>query len=814
MLKSYLITAYRYLTRQIGYSLLNIIGLTFGMACFLIIALYVVDELSFDAFHADADRIYRVLETKTSGDGKQTKTGTVAYNISAQGEKNFPQIVASTRAFVMGRANMSNPANNNVFYDDFWMGDKNFLNVFDFPLLEGNRATALQEPYSVIITPEIAKKLFGDQPALGEFILTERFPTPFKVTGILKEIPSNSHLNLRLVFSEATMFSNTEYAQFIAGDWTGNGFYTYIKTVEDASIPTLTASLNNLVKASRTAETAKGRTISLQPLRDIHFYSADIENNLGKPGDVFYVYVFTIIGLFVLFIASINYMNLATARSANRAKEVGIRKVVGAGRSSLMGQFLTESLLIAFVSLVFAALVVQFILPAFNEFTEKKLALDFTTDIRIWLGVFVATVLVGIISGSYPAFFLSRYRPYEVLKGQVKNERGNLTLRKVLVVCQFTLSITMIIATLLVYTQLQYVRHKNLGFDKERLVIIDINSGKVRQGAATIKAEYAKLANVKEVAVTSRVPGEWKNLMQVKVKREEVTPSEGLDSYFLGVDENFISTYQASLLQGRNFNPAAPADSTAIMLNETAAKALGIQEASEQLIEIPAISYGGSPSPLEKPMKVRVIGIVKDFHFQSLHQAIAPMILANANNPIQSIDYFTVRLAGADITTTITNLEAILHGIDPAHLFEYHFLDEQLDLFYQEDLKREKIFIASTLATIFIACLGLFGLAAFTAQQRTKEIGIRKVLGASVSSITLLLSKDFLTLVLLSFVISIPVAWLAMHQWLQNFAYQVPVSPWLFVGAGVMAISVALLTVSFQAIKAALANPVKSLRNE
>jgi putative ABC transport system permease protein len=302
--------------------------------------------------------------------------------------------------------------------------------------------------------------------------------------------------------------------------------------------------------------------------------------------------------------------------------------------------------------------------------------------------------------------------------------------------------------------------------------------------------------------------------MQVKVKREEITSAEGMDSYFLGVDENFISTYQASLLQGRNFNPAAPADSTAIMLNETAAKALGIQEASEQLIEIPAISYGGSPSPLEKPMKVRVIGIVKDFHFQSLHQAIAPMILANANNPIQSIDYFTVRLAGADIASTITNLEAVLQNIDPSHLFEYHFLDEQLDLFYQEDLKREKIFIASTIATIFIACLGLFGLAAFTAQQRTKEIGIRKVLGASVGSITLLLSRDFLTLVLVSFVISIPVAWLAMHQWLQNFAYQVPVSPWLFVGAGVMAISVALLTVSFQAIKAAMANPVKSLRSE
>lgn len=814
MIKSYFVTAYRYLTRQPGYSLLNITGLTFGMICFLLIALYVVDELSFDAFHTDADRIYRVIETKTSGDGKQTKTGTVAYNISAQGEKNFPQIVASTRAFGMGRANMLNPANNNVFYDDFWMGDNNFLQVFDFPLLEGDRATALQEPYSVIITSEIAKKLFGDQSAMEGLIQTERFPTPFKVTSVLKEIPSNSHLQLRLLFSEATMHSNTEYAQFIASDWTGNGFYTYIKTTEEASIPSLTANLNELIKSSRTAETAKGRTIALQPLRDIHFYSADIENTLGRAGDIFYVYVFSFIGVFVLFIASINYMNLATARSAGRAKEVGIRKVVGAQRGSLIGQFLTESLLIAFISLIFAALVVQFILPAFNEFTEKKLALNFATDVRIWLGVFGVTLLIGLISGSYPAFFLSRYRPYEVLKGKVVNERGNLSLRRVLVVGQFTLSITMIIATLLVYAQLQYVRHKNLGFDKEKLVIIDINSGKVRESAQTIKAEYAKLAHVKEVSVTSRVPGEWKNLMQVKVKKEGITSAEGMDSYFLGIDEDFIQTYEIDLVQGRNFSKAAPADSTAIILNETAAKALGIQEASEQLIEIPAINNAGSPSPLDQPLKVRVIGIAKDFHFQSLHQTIAPMILANAKNPIQLIDYFTVRLSGADLASIISQMEAVLHTIDPSHLFEYHFLDEQLDLFYQEDVKREKIFIASSAATIFIACLGLFGLAAFTAQQRTKEIGIRKVLGASVGNIVTLLSKDFLTLVAIAFILSIPIAWLAMHGWLQNFAYRISISPWLFILAGVLAISVALLTVSFQAIKAALADPVKSLRNE
>ncbi|QHT70432.1 FtsX-like permease family protein [Rhodocytophaga rosea] len=813
MLRNYFITAYRYLTRQKGYTLLNITGLTFGMACFLLIALYVVDELSFDAFHQDSDQIYRLLETKTSGEGKTTKTATVAYNVSAQGEKSFPQIVASTRSFGMGRANISNPANNNVFYDDFWMGDQNFLKVFSYPLLEGDAATVLQEPYSVVITPEIALKLFGDKPAMGELIQTDRFPTPFKVTGIFKEIPSNSHLSIRLLFSEATMHSNAEYAQFIAKDWTGNGFITYIKTTNEASIETLTANLNKLAKANRKEETGQ-RLISLQPLKDIHFHSAEIENNLGRTGDIFYVYVFSIIAFFVLTIACINYMNLSTARSAKRAKEVGVRKVIGANRSTLMGQFLTESLLIAGISLVFATLVVHFALPAFNEFTEKKLSLDTTTDIRIWLGIFGVTLLVGILSGSYPAFFLSRYRPYEVLKGVISGERGNLSLRRMLVICQFTLSITMIIATLLVYTQLQYVRNKNLGFDKEQLVIVDINSGKVRKGAETIKSEYAKLSQVKSVTVSSRVPGEWKNLMQVKVKSESNPSADGTDSYILGVDEDFTNTFAIHLLQGRNFNPGAPADSMAVLINETAAKALGIQQASEQLIDIPAVSNGGVASPLEKPMKARVIGIVKDFHFQSLHQTIAPMILAHYSNPLQYIDYFTVRLSAENAAQAISQLESILHQIDPAHLFEYHFLDEQVDLFYREDIKRESIFIASSFATIFIACLGLFGLAAFTAQQRTKEIGIRKVLGASVGNIVTLLSKDFLTLVLISFIVSIPLAWMAMHQWLQNFAYRIEISWWIFALAGILAISVALLTVSFQAIKAALANPVKSLRNE
>lgn len=449
-------------------------------------------------------------------------------------------------------------------------------------------------------------------------------------------------------------------------------------------------------------------------------------------------------------------------------------------------------------------LLVQIFLPSFNAFTQKKLSLGIQTDYRIWLGVVVISIIVGLLSGIYPALFQSGSKPLMLLKSKIAIGTGNISIRRSLVVFQFALSIIMIVATIIVYMQMKYVNTKDMGFNKEQLVVIDINSGKIRRGAETIKNEFEKLPQVTQVSVSSRVPGEWKDLPKVKVKNEKTVTPEGDDMYFLGVDDAFLGTYQIRLLKGRNFTAGSLADSSSVIINETAAEELAISEPLEQLIEI----------PLDHPFTARVIGIVKDFNFESLHEPLAPMVLGFQKNPIQSIDYFTVRVTTNTMTETLKQMDAILHKIDQSHLFEYHFLDKQWDLFYQQDHIRLVIFLIIAMLTIVIACLGLFALATYAAEQRIKEIGIRKVLGASVSSIVTMLSKDFIKLVIIAAAIAFPVTWWAMNQWLDGFAYRINIQWWMFAVAGLLAIIIALITISFQAMKAAIANPVKSLRTE
>lgn len=459
-------------------------------------------------------------------------------------------------------------------------------------------------------------------------------------------------------------------------------------------------------------------------------------------------------------------------------------------------------------------IVVKVLLSKFNAFTEKQLTLGTSTDYRVWIGILMVVIVVGLLSGIYPALVQSRLKPLLLLKNKITLGKGNISLRKSLVVFQFTLSIIMIVATLIVYQQMSYMKNKDMGFKKDQLVVIDINSGEVRRGQETIKYEFAKLPQVKEVTLTSRVPGEWKNLPKVKVNKEQSATTKGNDMFFLGVDDQFLKTYKVELVKGRNFTNSNASDSSAVLLNESAAKALGIIAPSEELIEIPSANYGDGFSSLDAPFKARVIGIVKDFNFQSLHEPLAPMVIANINNPIHSSDYFTIRVASGDLTATLKQMDAIMRGIDQTHLLEYHFLDKQWELLYKEDKIRETIFFIIAILTISIACLGLFGLATYAAEQRIKEIGIRKVLGASVQSIVTMLSTDFLKMVLIAAVIAFPIAWYAMHNWLQDFAYRITIQWWMFVIAGLLALLIAVITVSFQAIKAAIANPVKSLKTE
>lgn len=816
MLKNYFKTAWRNLLSNRIFSFINIIGLTIGLSSFILIALYVFDELTFDHFHKNTDNIYRIVERRTFPGGKTERATGAGFQVSERAKTDLPEIKDKARMVMWGRANVA-PADNkiNVFHEDFIIGNPGFLTVFSFHLLYGDRNSALTAPNSVIITEESAKKYFGTSNVVGRSLLiADRDSMPFKVTGVLKNFPANSSISFNLMVSEASILKDDRTKKFVADDWISGTFSTYFLLNHNADIAVLNAKLDRLIAANHKNSPDFKSNIQLQALKDVHFYSTDIEGYTVKKGNISYIYVFIIVACFIILIACINYINLSTARFTSRGKEIAIHKIAGASRWGLSKQFLIEALLATILSVILAVGVVNLILPAFNLFTEKDLSINLHTDYRIWLGVAGIIIVVTLIAGLYPALFQSGLNPLSLLKNKVQLNRSHISLRRVLVVFQFTVSIILIAATIIIYRQMQYVNKKDMGFDKNRLVVIDINSGKVRDAAETIKNEFEKLAQVKSVTVTSRVPGEWKNIPAIKVSDKTNNPASEKDMYFLGIDNQFLPTYNIKLLKGRNFFAQGKADSSAVLINETAAKELGITNVAGQTITVPLVSNGGDFDKLDKPYVVTVIGVVKDFNFQSLHEPLAPIVLGFQNNPIQSIDYFTVKLAGGNIDGTVKQLDAIIHHTDPGHLFEYHFLDQQWELLYHNDKIRQTIFFVISLLAIAIAALGLFGLTTYTATQRIKEIGIRKVLGASISTIVVMLSKDFLKLIMVASAIAFPIAWLVMNKWLQSFAYRIDISWWILILSAMAAVIIAMATISFQAIKAAIANPVKSLRAE
>lgn len=809
MILNYFKIAYRSFFRNKLYTSLNIAGLTFGLTCFILIALYVFNELTYDRHFTNSARTYRVIEQRTT-EGKESLIPAVSYLLGGESKKTIPEIEQVTRFFGGGRNNISNPDNLNKFYETMWSTDAAFLEIFDHPLVDGDRVNALKDPYSVVLTEDLAIKLFNSKQVVGKMVRIgdDRL---YKVTAVLKELPSNTSFNFNLLISESTYSEFDFYKDRITSDWSSNTQNTFVVLKDRANPFTVSSRMDNLVEANRPKTSGITVKYSLQPLNDIYFHSSHMQGAPFRSGNRMYIFIFSLVALFLLVIACINYMNLTTAHASNRFKEIGIRKAAGAIRKNLAWQFLTESALITGFSFILSVLLVNAALPFFNQFVDKSLSLGFATDYRIWFGAIGFALLVSLLSGSYPAIMLSGYQPVSLLKNLVVRKSGGVTLRRSLVVFQFTLSVVMIIATIVLYQQIQFIKNKNLGFQQDQLVVVDINSGLVRRNAETIKSEFGRIAEVQSVSSSSRVPGEWKTIPTVKIKTPGDT-REPQNAYLIGADENFAKTFDIQLLKGRNF--INPGDTSSILLNETAAALLGIDQAAEQWVEIPSANFGGSDSPLNQVFKARVIGITKDFHFQSLREKIAPLVLAYRNNPVHSIDYFTAWLKTPDASNALDEMKKVLASIDPNHLFEHHFLDEQLALFYIEDKRRETILIWVALAIVFISCLGLFGLATYAAEQRIKEIGVRKVLGASVLGISSLLSKDFLKLVLIANGVAFPVAYYVMNKWLNEFAYRIDIDVWVFVVAGSLALLIALLTVGFQAIRAAIANPIKSLRME
>lgn len=816
MFENHFKTAWRNLWSNRIFSFINIAGLTIGLTSFILIALFIFDELTFDRSHKNADNIYRVVESKTTAEGKTTMRAGTGFQVSARATTGFPGIRDAARISVYWRASVASGENRKkVFPEDFIAANPGFLSVFSFPLLYGDRGSALADPKSVVLTESTAKKFFGKADVVGKMLFFDNDSVPYKVTGVLANFPVNSSISFELVASEASLLNNPEAKNWLADDWNSGAFTTYLLVDGRTDIPALNSKLDNLIAANHKPDAGEKSHVQLQALKDVHFYSNEIEGNSGKKGDISYIYVFLIVACFIIFIACINYMNLATARFTNRGKEIAIRKVSGASRPTLVKQFLAEAFLAISLSVFISLVLVNLLLPLFNAFTEKHLTLNWHTDYRIWTGVVLIVTIVTLLAGLYPALFQSGLNPLSLLKSKVRLGRGNISLRRSLVVFQFMISIVLIAATIIIYEQMQYVNKKDLGFDKDKLVVIDFNGGNVWRVANTIRNEFSKLPQVRSVSATTMVPGELKAIPLVQVETDKSASTSGKDMYFFGVDGQFVSTYDIKLLKGRNFFSSGKGDSSSVLINETAAKELGITDVRGQRITLLSAKTGGdSRSALDKPFVATLAGIVRDFNFKSLHEPLAPMVLGYQKDLVLSFGHFTVRLGGGDPAGTLKSMGGIVRRIGRENSFQYHFLDKQWEMLYREDKKRQTIFLAVSLLAISIATLGLLGLTIYAAEQRLKEIGIRKVLGARVGGIVLLLSKEFLKLVLVAALIAVPVAWFFMNKWLEEFAYRIDIPWWVFALSALTAVVIAMATMSLQVVKAAMANPVKSLRAE
>lgn len=797
MLKNYFKIAIRNLWKNKTYSIINILGLTLGITCSSLLFMLVIDEFSFDSMYDKKDRLYRLVEVNTTPE-ETREYGIVPAPTGKTLSEEYEEIEDYTRLYQFG-GQIVFQHNEEAYQErDYYFAEANFFQLFNLEWIAGDPVTALQKPFAVVIDEEWALRLFGTTDALGK-ALDSGGETDFLVTGVIKKLPQNSHLQFKILVGLPT---DWDYYKQISTSWDQYGAYIYLLLAENANPESIHEKMDGFV--ANHFEKPQEHDFYLQALPDIHFNSASIEYASDTSrGEITYVYIFMAIGVFMLFIACVNYMNLATAKALDRGKEIGIRKVSGAFQHQLISQFLSESTLFAFIAFFLSFFLVDLLLPTFNSFTDKQFVFNLDTFGTIFLLIFSVTIIVGLLSGSYPAILMSRLKPANILKGAMQTGKGSVILRKVLVSTQFTLSIIMIIATVVAYRQLQYIQDVPLGFENEQMLIVDINSGDVRERFETIKTEFANSPFVEGVAVSTRVPGEWKSIAEVYTKN--FGSADSIKMNYIGFDEDMIDLYKMQLLKGKNFTGNKAADSLHIIINETAAAALNLEDPIGKFL---SLSGDGTQQQFQ------VAGVVKDFNFQSLHNKVGPMILGFRTNAFQSIDYFSLKFDAAHTEEVLAHAEAVHKMFDSRSSMEYHFLDEQWAAFYKEDKRVSNVFAIGGGVTIFIACLGLFGLASFIIQQRTKEIGIRKVLGAEVTSIIALLSKDFLKLILIAILIAVPISWFAMHSWLQDFAYRVDVSWWIFALSGIVVMAIALCTISFQSLKVAFMNPVDSLKRE
>jgi len=804
MLKNYLKVAVRILLKHKAYSFINVLGLAVGLVCCLLIGLYVEEELNYDRHHEKAGRLYRVMmESRTP-----EKESYFALSPAPLGEvlvRDFPEVESSTRLFsLFGKATVSYEEKylmeNRIFF-----ADSTFFDLFSVPLLAGDPQSALSKPNSIVLSETMARKYFGSENPLGK-VMRVNSDFDVRVTALMADIPAGTHFHPDFLVSLSS-FGFSRSPSFISN----NNFHTYIVLRDGTNPKELEAKFPAAVRrysASQVSErfgqsfearAAAGFSTSwsLIPVPDIHLYSHrqyEIEAN----GDIATVYILSAVALFVLLIACVNFVNLATTRAANRAREIGVRKIVGSNRLQLLLQFFTESMVLSVLSAVIAAVLVELIIPAFNTLSGKQIESVFFRDGFWLLGIVGIALSVGFLAGIYPAIVLSSLRPVDMLKGGNSTGGRASVVRSGLVIFQFAVSVALIIGTLVVQRQLEFLSNQKLGFDKEQVLVIS-RAQSLDRRLEVFKQELAGDPGILNVAASTTLPG---RLFGRSTYRDiHVSSGESSTLHEMEADHDFVPTLGLKLAAGRNFSRNIASDSSAVILNQAAAKLFGWADPVGQ-----QLTY---PGP-QQNWRGTVVGVVEDFHFESLHSPIQPLLILHQ----PSYQYISVRLRPEDIAVTIRSIESVWKKLAPQQPFEFSFLDQDFNALYSAEQKTGTIFEIFSALAVAIACLGQLGLAAYMIEKRTKEIGVRKVLGASVSSVVALLSKEFVVLVTLANVIAWPVGAYAMNLWLENFAYRTDIGLWTFVQAGVLALFIALLTVSVQAIRAALANPVGSLRYE
>lgn len=800
--------AFRTLARNKVFSFINVFGLAAGLATCLLIILYITDELSYDKSFKDAERIYRIAYSTAQGDWSSQPAP-----VAGAMKTDFPEVEEVTRLVkfpnmddvLLRNDNNGNPKK--FFEKNGYYADPAFFKIFSYQFTFGDASTALKDPNSIAISNQVSAKLFGNQNPIGKAL---KISTPFgellyTVRGVFNNASVKSHLPVNFILST----NNTDVGTWIAGEssWTNNNiFHTYFKLRAHSDVEAFRKKLPAFLDHHAGDELKKAgytKTLFLQPLKDIYLHSS-IGNEIAANGNIKYLYILSSIAIFILLIACINFMNLSTAKSEKRAREVGVRKVMGAAKSSLIKQFLGESLIMCLISLMLAIILASIFLPLFNRLTQKDLQLF--SDPQYLYVVVALSVITGLLAGLYPAFYLSAFKPILVLKGKLANNLSATFIRKGLVVFQFAVSACLILAAIVIWKQLHFVQQQQLGFNKEQQLVIPLHEKQLALSYNSLKDELLKNPEVKSVTSASTYPG-IPNLNTMLFYAEGKPSTDFVDIYMATVENDYFSTLGMNVISGRPFSKEFTADSSSIILNETAVKQLGYDPMN-------AVGRKIQYDWQNNHYTLNIVGVTKDFHFESLHNPIKPFAFSTTNFFANKYSYVIANLQTNNYSKTLSRIEDSWTSIYPNMPFAYSFIDQDFQRNYEKEKRTSGIVVSFTCIAIVIACLGLFGLATFSAETRTKEIGIRKVLGASEAAIVTLLSKDFLKLIVIALVIAFPLSAWAMNKWLSNFAYRIPVSWWMFAVAGGIALLIAFVTISYQSIKSAFANPVTSMRTE